>query len=142
MGAVVEPQPKQPRGRGVGAPVRHAHRTSRRSVPHATALVCRGCCCGTQRKHPDVDHDHQLAVLEACANQAVHVRSTGCLGPCADSNVVAVRLAGTTDRVWFGLVNTDDATDALATWIRSGCHLPVPPDLRTYQLGVPADAAT
>lgn len=129
-------------GVGVAGPARRTRRTTRRSSHHATALVCRGCCCGTARKHPDVDHDRQIAAIEAAASPSVHVRATGCLGPCAHSNVVAVRLAGTTDRLWFGLLNTDVATDALVGWMRGGCRLPVPADLDHYQLGLSTEVRT
>ena len=30
-----------------------------------SVVVCRGCCCGTETKHPDVDHDGQVAQLHA-----------------------------------------------------------------------------
>jgi len=103
--------------------------------------VCRGCCCGTERKHPDVDHDAQLDRLSEAASASVHVRSTGCLGPCADSNVIAVRLSGTRDRVWLGAMLSADATDALARWMADGCMLPVPADLASHQLGASSESS-
>ncbi|MFY1632080.1 hypothetical protein ACN27F_02145 [Solwaraspora sp. WMMB335] len=50
--------------------------------------VCRGCCCGTSRKHPDVDHDGQLRALRA---SGARVRVVDCLNTCERSNVVVVQ---------------------------------------------------
>lgn len=102
----------------------------------ATVLVCRGCCCGTARKHPDVDHDQQLqAWRDAAARSGAVVRSVGCLGPCSTSNVVVVRSPGASTRTWFGWMLDDGATDAMAAWIAHGCRLPVPAALVEHELG-------
>ncbi|MCW2506633.1 MAG: hypothetical protein JWO79_4917, partial [Actinomycetia bacterium] len=49
--------------------------------------VCRGCCCGTERKHPGIDHDGLLAALA----EVGAVRVSDCLDVCEDSNVVVVQ---------------------------------------------------
>lgn len=99
-------------------------------------LVCRGCCCGTARKHPDVDHGEQLqAWRDAAVPSGVVVRAVGCLGPCSSSNVVVVRSPGAPTRTWFGWVLDDDATEAMAAWISHGCRLPVPAALVEHELG-------
>ena len=58
-----------------------------------TILVCRGCCCGTAQKHPDVDHEAQLRVLEAAAAKTAgaRVRAVDCVDECSRSNVIVVR---------------------------------------------------
>lgn len=84
--------------------------------------VCRGCCCGSTRKHPDTDHDRQLDVLRAAG---ARVRVTDCLDACEHSNVVVVspspeaRRAGARP-VWLSGVLREDDTDALGEWVRAG----------------------
>jgi (2Fe-2S) ferredoxin len=113
-----------------------AQRRRRGHAPSTTVLVCRGCCCGTARKHPDVDHEAQLAAWRAAARGDVTVRATGCLGPCSASNVVAVRLPGDDRRLWLGGLLDQDVTDLVTAWIGRGCPLPLPPALASHQLGV------
>ncbi len=82
-------------------------------------LVCRGCCCGTD-KHPDVDHDRQLALLRAAARAGqVELRVTECLGPCGNSNLVALWHADGS-RSWLGEILDAEATGALVAWIATG----------------------
>ena len=104
--------------------------------PTATLLVCRGCCCGTEEKHPRVDHHAQIEHLrEAVAKlDGARVRVTECLGPCERSNVVAVRhrdidrpgfRVGTT---WLGGLLEPEDTTQLADWLAHGAvpeHRPV-----------------
>lgn len=84
--------------------------------------VCRGCCCGTERKHPDVDHDRQLQVLR---ERLPSVRVADCLDACEVSNVVVVqpspaaRAAGAKP-VWVGSVLDDDAVHGVADWVDAG----------------------
>ena len=57
-----------------------------------TVVVCRGCCCGDARKHPGTDHAWQLELLRAgAAEHGFQVRTTDCLGPCDQANVIVVR---------------------------------------------------
>ena len=85
-----------------------------------TALICRGCCCGTARKHPEIDHEAQLAGLRAAVAAAGgRLRVTECLGPCERSNVVVLRArTGTgTTTIWAGGVLTPDQTMAFCARI-------------------------
>lgn len=90
--------------------------------------VCRGCCCGTKKKVPGVDHDAQLARLSAIDDHSAHrvpVRTSKCLGICFQANVVVVqpsavgRAAGG-HPVWLGEMTEDDLLDAVDDWIFEG----------------------
>lgn len=88
-----------------------------------TALVCRGCCCGSPIKHGNVDHaGHEARVrLAATRSPGSNVRVVRCLGHCSSSNVVAIRShQQPRDRVWVGSVNDDARCEALATWLEAG----------------------
>lgn len=91
-----------------------------RSRPAFRVLLCDGCCCGTERKHPDVDHAAQRSRLGHAARQGGgSVRTTGCLDRCSESNVVVVRRSdGPT--TWLGRVLDQDAERAVATWLAGG----------------------
>jgi predicted metal-binding protein len=80
-------------------------------------LLCRDCCCGTSRKHPDVDHDAQECVLrEAAVSAGGKLIRTRCLGVCERSNVVVVKTPNAT--FWFGAELSRDRTSALVAFIR------------------------
>ncbi|MCV7422104.1 (2Fe-2S) ferredoxin domain-containing protein [Mycobacterium yunnanensis] len=90
-----------------------------------TVTVCRGCCCGTAKKHPDTDHPAQLGVLRDLMRDVADLRVTDCLGPCERSNVMVVtpsdggrRCGGRS--TWLGYVFTDDAGSDIADWLREG----------------------
>ncbi|MFD7445976.1 (2Fe-2S) ferredoxin domain-containing protein [Streptomyces sp. NPDC059909] len=93
-----------------------------------TLVVCRGCCCGDARKHPGTDHDAQLRrLLEAAAvsRGRIAVRTSDCLGPCGQANVVVVQPSTEARRrgaraVWVGFALDDDATEDLLAWAESG----------------------
>jgi predicted metal-binding protein len=100
-----------------------------------TVTVCRDCCCGTKRKHPDVDHDAQLNQLREALNTEPADKGEGagtgrlvvsqCLLACERSNVVVVTPApgarnGGARPVWLYMVLTDDQTSAVAEWVRAG----------------------
>ena len=84
--------------------------------------VCRGCCCGTERKHPEVDHDRQLEVLREGLGS---VKIADCLDACEVSNVVVVqpsraaRAAGARP-VWVGSVLDDEAVRGVIDWVDAG----------------------
>ncbi len=59
------PAPVDGRGRPEGS------RTCSSSTGSPIVTVCRGCCCGTLRKHPDVDHDAQLVDLTESIGEAL-----------------------------------------------------------------------
>lgn len=84
--------------------------------------VCRGCCCGTRKKHPGVDHDALLAATKAGAAAAgAKVKKTDCLGPCGQGNIVVVRAGG--DICWFRKMNAPGPTEALAAHLAEGRSL-------------------
>lgn len=100
-----------------------AHPSLRR--PRVHVLVCRGCCCGTLRKHPDTDHQGQVAALREAVGTAA-VREVDCLGRCDRSNVVVVRRRGAA-AAWLGPVLTEAVTAAVADWAAAGAPEPAPP---------------
>jgi hypothetical protein len=103
--------------------------------------VCRGCCCGTAGKHPDVDHAAQLADLEAGIGDAGRVRVSDCLDSCEHSNVVVVgpstagRRAGARPTWLLGVLDRASVAD-IVTWVRGGgpgiAEPPVVLDLRVF----------
>jgi (2Fe-2S) ferredoxin len=105
-----------------------------------TVTVCRDCCCGTKRKHPDVDHDAQLNQLREALNTEPADKGlpdkgdgagTGrlvvsqCLLACERSNVVVVTPApgarnGGARPVWLYAVLTAEHTSAVVEWVHAG----------------------
>lgn len=99
-------------------------------------VLCRGCCCGTEDKHPDVDHAGQRAVLERAVRGAgARLVVADCLDACDRSNVVVVRPRGrgTPRPVWLGDVLEPERTQAVAAWAAAGGpgQAPLPTDLQT-----------
>ncbi|MFH8799155.1 (2Fe-2S) ferredoxin domain-containing protein [Streptomyces sp. NPDC017936] len=92
-----------------------------------TLVVCRGCCCGDARKHPGHDHARQperLRAAAAASGGGFQVRTTDCLGPCGQANVVvrpsaAGRRAGGR-AAWVGFVLDDDCTEEILAWAAAG----------------------
>ena len=90
-----------------------------------TVTVCRGCCCGTSRKRPGVDHAARLERLRTLLGDGATVRVTDCLGPCERSDVVVVsptpaaRRAGARP-VWLGLLNGRHEAASIADWVHAG----------------------
>ena len=89
-------------------------------------LICRGCCCGTERKHPETDHEGQVAAISAVAR----TRVVDCVDECAHSNVVIVR-PGDGSSVWLGGINDAALTDALCEWLVDGASQPPRPVLQS-----------
>jgi hypothetical protein len=90
-----------------------------------TVTVCRGCCCGTAKKHPDTDHQAQLSWLREQLRGVADLRVTDCLGPCERSNVLVVTPSQGGHRqggrsTWLGYVFTEEAGSAIADWLREG----------------------
>jgi hypothetical protein len=89
-------------------------------------LMCDDCCCGTQRKHPGIDHagirDRLSAAVRSAGGRS---RCVDCLGVCSESNVVAVktRAAGT---FWIGGVLDEAIVTELEQWLCDNTPLPVP----------------
>ncbi|MCW3101393.1 MAG: hypothetical protein JWL77_7011 [Chthonomonadaceae bacterium] len=99
--------------------------------PRTVVLLCRGCCCGTRAKHPNVDHDEQEQLLEQAAADGadVELRVVDCLDECNRSNVAVVRRldAPLKERdTWLGGLLTRRATAALGDWVRDGADGPLP----------------
>ncbi len=88
-----------------------------------TVMVCRDCCCGRSKKHPEVDHAAQLAAIDEACEAAGNARVvvTKCLDVCAVSNVVVVRhhVVGA-PTVWLGKVLSPTHTRLLTHWLRAG----------------------
>ncbi len=90
-----------------------------------TVTVCRGCCCGTVKKHPTIDHDARLANLRNLVEGIGNLRVSDCLGPCERSNVVVVSPSKRGHRVggrpvWLGYVLDAAAEADIATWLLDG----------------------
>jgi hypothetical protein len=101
----------------------------RRDDKSLSVLVCRGCCCGSYAKHPDVDHARHLSSLTSAMASVpgAKVWAVDCLDSCERSNVVVVRTSG--QRRWFGEMLTDADVETLAGWLRSGAPGETPTDL-------------
>ena len=90
-----------------------------------TVTMCRGCCCGTTRKHPGFDHDAQVASLRDLLQGISNFRITDCLGPCERSNVLVVSPSRNGHRsggrsTWLGFVLDNAAASDITTWLRDG----------------------
>ncbi len=106
-----------------------------------SVLVCRGCCCGTASKHPDVDHTAHLDTLRSAlpSGRSTKLWTVDCLGPCDHSNVIVVRTGAT--RRWFGDMLADDDIETLAAWIADGAADPPPTALRRREFTVSHEPA-
>jgi hypothetical protein len=87
--------------------------------------MCRGCCCGTTRKHPGVDHEGIAEVLERSTGPGAELVRVDCLWACDLSNVVVVNPTAQARRqgarpVWVAHVNTLELARAVAAWVRQG----------------------
>ncbi|MEU9295097.1 (2Fe-2S) ferredoxin domain-containing protein [Streptomyces sp. NPDC048266] len=91
-------------------------------------VVCRGCCCGDARKNPGTDHAGQLARLRAAAAASggrLAVRTSDCLGPCAQANIVVVQPSTEGRRrggraAWVAFTLDDDSLDDILAWTAAG----------------------
>ncbi|MEM7341596.1 MAG: (2Fe-2S) ferredoxin domain-containing protein [Actinomycetota bacterium] len=96
-------------------------------APEPSVLICRGCCCGSSRKHPEIDHDAQVEAISAVAR----TRVVDCVDECSYSNVVIVRPEPGRS-IWFGRLTSEVATDELCEWLEAGAPLPLPPILDVF----------
>lgn len=100
-----------------------------------TLVVCRGCCRGDPRKHPGHDHEEQLDQLRAAAAASggrLEVRTTDCLGPCDQANIIVVQPSGEGrgrggKAMWIGWSMGDDCTNEILRWAEAGGPGVVPP---------------
>jgi (2Fe-2S) ferredoxin len=112
---------------GDTVPGRRAARrdTTAREITGCTVTVCRGCCCGTVGKHPDVDHAGQVEALRVGIGDAGRVRVSDCLDACERSNVMVVgpspdgRRAGAKPTWLAGVLHPDTVGDVVE-WVRAG----------------------
>lgn len=99
---------------------KHQRKAAERAGGQKTTVwVCRGCCCGTAKKHPDAPHDRLLEVARQGGRDAgAKVKVTDCLGPCGQGNIVVARAEG---RIrWFRKMNDEPSTAALVAHL--GAH--------------------
>ena len=87
--------------------------------------VCRDCCCGDAGKHPDVDHDAQLAAIRQAVGERHRVRVSECLRVCERSNVVVVHPTPAARRggarlVHLGDILEDGLVAEVASWLDAG----------------------
>lgn len=120
------------------------------SPSRSGVVVCRGCCCGNPRKDPRTDHTAQLRRLEDLAYERpsqVSVRTSDCLGPCSQANVVVIRPSALGRRgggrpVWLALVRDLGVLDLLEGWLADGGPGLAPiPDLLSLHV-IPAPKPT
>jgi (2Fe-2S) ferredoxin len=114
-------------------------------------VVCRGCCCGNPSKDPRTDHTAQLRRLEDLADERptqVSVRTSDCLGPCSQANVVVVRPSALGRRdggrpVWLALVRDLGVLDLLEGWLADGGPglAPIPDLLSLHVIPAPKPAS-
>ncbi|MFD0141182.1 MULTISPECIES: (2Fe-2S) ferredoxin domain-containing protein [unclassified Streptomyces] len=114
-------------------------------------VVCRGCCCGDAGKNPGVDHDGQLARLREAAARSggrLSVRTSDCLGPCAQANIVVVQPSTEGRRrggraAWIGFTADDDCLDDILAWTAAGGPgIAEPPATLTLQMIDPPTGTT
>ncbi|QEV21344.1 (2Fe-2S) ferredoxin domain-containing protein [Streptomyces alboniger] len=93
-----------------------------------TLVVCRGCCCGDVRKNPGIDHAWQLERLRSAAAASrgrFAVRTSECLGPCGQANIVVVQPSYEGRRrggraAWVGFVTDDESLEQILAWAEAG----------------------
>jgi hypothetical protein len=113
-------------------------------VAGPTVTLCRGCCCGTERKHPGIDHPAQVERLRRDTADAGRVRVSDCLDACAQSTVAVVspsaagRAAGGRP-VWLLGVLDRATEDEITAWVRAGGPGVVdPPGMLDLRIFTPA----
>jgi hypothetical protein len=106
--------------------------------------LCRGCCCGTVRKHPGFDHAGQVVDLRRRVGAGARVRTSECLNVCDRSNVLVVQPSPDARRrgarpVWLGGMLDAAGTAQVAGWVRAGGPgaAPMPPGLARHVLAAP-----
>ncbi|MEU1158997.1 (2Fe-2S) ferredoxin domain-containing protein, partial [Streptomyces sp. NPDC005918] len=80
------------------------------------------------RKHPGVDHAWQLERLRAAAAASrgrFAVRTSDCLGPCGQANIVVVQPSAEGRRKggrasWVGFAMDDASIDEILAWAEAG----------------------
>lgn len=88
--------------------------------PDVSIMVCQDCCCGTSRKHPNVDHKAQRKQLLALESETVRVQVVDCLDLCQQSNVVLVRDYSLPRRdrdTWLARMHRSAEIEAVGEWV-------------------------
>lgn len=94
---------------------------------HFSVLLCRDCCCGTDRKHPDFDHAAQRRELEDVITSAggkLHI--VKCIDACSYSNVAVIRRRNG-EKIWLGGLAQVETHDALCQFLASDVLQPLTP---------------
>ena len=94
---------------------------------HFSVLLCRDCCCGTDRKHPDFDHAAQRRELEDVITRAggkLHI--VKCIDACSYSNVAVIRRRNG-EKIWLGGLAQVETHDALCQFLASDVLQPLTP---------------
>ena len=92
-----------------------------------SVLLCRDCCCGTDRKHPDFDHAAQRRELEDVITSAggkLHI--VKCIDACSYSNVAVIRRRNG-EKIWLGGLAQVETHDALCQFLASDVLQPLTP---------------
>ena len=94
---------------------------------HFSVLLCRDCCCGTDRKHPDFNHAAQRRELEDVITSAggkLHI--VKCIDACSYSNVAVIRRRNG-EKIWLGGLAQVETHDALCQFLASDVLQPLTP---------------
>jgi predicted metal-binding protein len=97
-------------------------------------VVCLGCCWGRQDKgHPAVPAEWLTAEWKKrLLQKKIHLSISGCLGPCDQSNVVAIVTPARS--IWLGGITRQDQYRELLDWAsaceRAGRIQPLPKSLQ------------
>ena len=99
-----------------------------------TVTICRGCCCGSTTKHPDIDHDaHAQRIRESVrASGLGTAKIVKCLDECEHSDVILIRRTSgrDTEFFWLGPLNHPADVETLAAWLEGPPDEPLPVGLR------------
>ncbi|MFI1395342.1 (2Fe-2S) ferredoxin domain-containing protein [Streptomyces sp. NPDC020681] len=106
-----------------------------------TLVVCRGCCCGDS----PVGQLARLRAEAAASGGRFAVRTSDCLGPCGQANVIVVQPStearrGGARAVWIGWASDDASTDEIVAWAQEGGPgvSPIPPTLDLQTVPTPS----
>lgn len=101
-------------------------------------LLCRGCCCGTQRAQaPDFDHPAQLRALRAAVagNPDAELKTVSCLDHCSRANIVVLSGGRALRRpAWLGDMVEPQVTKELCAWISAGAKDALPAAVAAHRM--------
>ncbi len=97
------------------------------TIQRFSVLLCRDCCCGTDRKHPDFDHAAQRRELEeVIVNAGGKLHIVKCIDACSYSNVAVIRRPNG-EKLWLGGLAQVEAQDELCRFLAAGTLQPLTP---------------